>query len=111
MLEDLLAIQNRFLDLRIVWNHASGYRHRRLIERGRSDIGAGEFIFDAIAIIVSVQPKALAGLHPVVLIKRSIGKLTQRNYIAGLMPRTKYESRPVDRGWGDDTQARQTFYS
>src|SRR5262245_28014132 len=99
--KQLFALTDGLLDFRITWNHATRDLQRGLEYRGGSNIRAGEFVRNAVAIRVSVATEALDGLHSVMLVEGIVGELAERNHTAGLMPRPNQQSGRGD-GFGCD---------
>ena len=89
--EGLLALPDRVFDIAFPGDHPSGDPHCGLEEGGRRDIGPGNLVRSPVPVGVDILPKPLGGLDPVVMIKRVIGELTDRDHVARLVKRPQDE--------------------
>ena len=83
----LLANPHGLLHCGVVGNEASGNRQSRLIERDSGNVGGGQFVDEAITVLVSANAEAFLGLNSVVLIESVDGELAERNHSASLVKR------------------------
>src|SRR5262249_7857779 len=110
LLERLFATQHRPLDLRVTRNDTSWHLQRGLEHRHGGDVGAGEFVGKAVPAGVGVPPPALGGLDAVMVIKRRVGELAERDDVAGLVPRANHETGWIVGVAGEQTESPQPLH-
>ena len=85
--ENVFAVEHGSFDDGIVGDHAAGRLEAGLKKDDGRDIGASEFILDAVAIRIGVDTEALGGLDSVVLIEGVVGELADGDHVGRLVPR------------------------
>ena len=85
LIKHCLTEQIRVLHRRIVRDHAARNGHCGLKQGDRGEIGYRQLVSKPVSIGVGIEPEALLGLHPMVMVERIVAELPQGNHVAHLM--------------------------